>query len=137
MSDSQKQKNISTVFNEKLDAFLKEIQQVFPTDPNIRTAIRALNSIKSMNTTLIIKLWKIHFVDKYKREIEQGNIDFFVNKDFSEDLVGKVDNSEVIMQSINQLRDPIRQMTPNDKRVSIEYIQLLSKLSELYAADNA
>ena len=83
-----------------------------------------------MNPKMIVKIWKTFIVDKYKTEIESGSIDFFINKDYSADLV-VADNSDKIMASINRLREPIKNMTAEDQAKTMKYMQNLSKLSML------
>jgi hypothetical protein len=69
-------------------------------------------------------------VGKYKSEIDSGNLDFFINKDYSGD-VSVSQNSDKIMESIDRLREPIKNMTPENQTKVMKYIQNLTKLSEL------
>ena len=77
---------------------------------------------------MIVKIWNVYVVGKYKSEIEAGNIDFFINKDYAGD-VSSASNSDKIMDSINRLREPIKQMTPENQAKTMKYIQNLTKLS--------
>jgi hypothetical protein len=123
--------NIVTAFNDHFIEFVSDIQSVFPEDVDILTAKNSLIAIRKANPKMIIKIWTTFVVGKYKSEIEQGNIDFFVNKDYSEDLEG-ASNSSKIMEGINRLREPIRQMNPDNRAKSMKYIQNLTKLAGIY-----
>jgi len=79
---------------------------------------------------MIVKIWNTFIVGKYKNEIESGNIDFFINKDYSSD-VSSASNSDKIMESINRLREPIKNMSVENQAKVMKYIQNLTKLSEL------
>ena len=79
---------------------------------------------------MIVKIWNTFIVGKYKGEIESGNLDFFINKDYSSD-VSSAANSDKIMESINRLREPIKNMTPENQTKVMKYIQNLTKLAEL------
>ncbi len=122
--------NILSAFNDHFMEFISDIQNVFPEDPDILTAKNALLAVRKANPKMIVKIWTTFIVGKYKSEIEAGNIDFFINKDYSSD-VATASNSDKIMESINRLREPIRQMAPENQAKTMKYIQNLTKLAEL------
>ena len=96
----------------------------------ILTAKNAFIFARKSNPKLIVKIWKKYIVEKYKKEIEEGNIDFFINKDYSDDISAST-YSDKISESIDRLRNPIKNMDPIDQSKSMKYIQNLTKLSEL------
>ena len=122
--------NILTAFNDHFIEFINDVHRVFPEDVDILTAKNGLTAVRKANPKLIVKIWKSCIADKYKKEIESGNIDFFINKDYSNDLSGS-QNSDKIMESINRLRSPIKNMNENDQAKTIKYIQNLTKISEM------
>ena len=122
--------NILTVFNDHFIEFVTDIQKVFPEDPDILTAKNSLLTIRKANPKMIVKIWKTFIVDKYQREIDSGDLAFFMEKDYSTDIAG-TENSSKIMESINRLRGPIKQMTPDNQAKTMKYIQNLTKLAAL------
>ena len=68
----------------------------------------------------------------YKDIIEAGDINFFITKDYSADLA-RNDNADKIMESIDRLRNPVKQMSPENQAKTMKYIQNLCLLSNLYA----
>ena len=120
--------NILTAFNDHFMDFVSDIQSVFPNDPDILATKTALSTVRKANPKMIVKIWNVYVVGKYKSEIEAGNIDFFINKDYAGD-VSSASNSDKIMDSINRLREPIKQMTPENQAKTMKYIQNLTKLS--------
>jgi hypothetical protein len=122
--------NILTDFNDHFIEFVTDIQNVFPDDADILTAKNALITIRKANPKMIVKIWNAYIVGKYKPEIESGNIDFFINKDYSQDVSG-ASNSDKIMESINRLREPIKHMTPESQAKTMKYIQNLTKLAAM------
>ena len=122
--------NILTAFNDHFFEFVSDVQSVFPNDTDILTAKNALLLVRKANPKLIVKIWKSHVVGKYRDEIQAGNIDFFLKKDYSLDVAGDV-NQDKIMESINRLRSPIQQMSPENLEKTMKYIQNLTKLSEI------
>jgi hypothetical protein len=122
--------NIVTAFNNHFTEFLEDIQSVFPEDQDIQVAKNSLLAIRKANPRLIVKIWNTFIVGKYKSEIENGNIDFFLNKDYSQDLAN-ADNAGKILESIDRLREPIRSMSQENKSKCIKYIQNLTKLAAM------
>jgi hypothetical protein len=122
--------NILTAFNDHFMEFVNDIYNVFPNDVDILTAKNALSTIRKANPKMIVKIWKTFIVGKYSAEIEAGNLDFFINKDYSED-VSSYQYSDKITESIDRLRGPIKQMTKENQAKTMKYIQNLTKLSTL------
>lgn len=122
--------NILAAFNDHFLEFLNDIQGVFPEDPDILTAKNALTAIRKANPKMIVKIWKAFIADKYKQQIAAGDITFFIDKDYGSD-VSSAQNSDKIMESINRLRDPIRNMGAENQAVVMKYIQNLTKLSNM------
>jgi len=126
--------NILPVFNSHFIDFIQDIEKVFPEDVDIKTAKNSVIFLQKNNPKLLIKLWKKHVNAKYQTEIEAGNIDFFLTKNYSGDLT-KAQNSEQINEIIERLRGPISLMSEDNKQKTIKYIQNLTKLTNLYITD--
>lgn len=122
--------NITTIFNKHFFEFVDDIQNVFPENIDILTTKNKLITIKNMNPKIIIKIWKSAISDKYGKQIEAGDLEFFLNKDYSKDI-SSVENSGKIIEAIDRLRQPIKTMSEENKLKSIKYIQNLTKLSNM------
>ena len=125
------QSSILTAFNNHFMEFVDDIILVFPNDTDLLAAKNSLALIRKANPKMIIKIWASYVVNKYATEIDAGDIGFFINKDYKDDLE-RAENSEKIMESIDRLRNPIRLMSEEDRGKSMKYIQNLKKLSILY-----
>ncbi len=125
--------NILTAFNDHFLDFINDVQSVFPEDSDVLTAKNALSAIRKANPKMIVKIWKAFIADKYKSEIAAGDITFFADKDYSSD-VSVSQNSDKIMESIDRLRAPIKNMSPENQAKTMKYIQNLTKLSDLCEA---
>lgn len=122
--------NILTAFNDHFIEFINDVHLVFPEDADILSAKNALMAIRKANPKMIVKIWNAFIVGKYRSEIEAGNLDFFVNKDYSQD-VSNAANSDKIMESIDRLRAPIKNMSSENQAKVMKYIQNLTKLAQL------
>lgn len=127
--------SLLTAFNDHFNDFVSDIQSVFPEDPDILTAKNALLAIRKANPRLIVKIWNTYIVGKYKSVIEKGDIGFFLNKDYSQDLVNS-ENSGKIMEAIDRLRNPVKEMSPENQAKAMKYIQNLTKLAAIYEMQN-
>jgi hypothetical protein len=108
--------------------FIDDIQRVFPNDTDIATVRNALIQIRKANPKLIIKSFKESVSGPYEKEIEAGDLDFFINKDYGNDI----EDDNVILSKIDHLREPVRNMNKEDQDKSMKYIQNLTKLGKLY-----
>jgi hypothetical protein len=122
--------NLLTVFNDHFSEFVNDIHSVFPDDIDILTAKNAFSAVRKANPKLLVKIWVKFVAIPYKDVIEAGDINFFITKDYSSDLA-KNDNSDKIMESIDRLRNPVKQMSPENQAKTMKYIQNLCKLSAL------
>tara|TARA_B100000925_G_scaffold70234_1_gene48651 strand:+ start:1711 stop:2100 length:390 start_codon:yes stop_codon:yes gene_type:complete len=118
-------------FNDHFMEFVEDIERVFPDDNDISTVKNSFMELRKANPKIIIKVFKEQFLDLYSSEIENGNIDFFINKDYKKDI-GNMADSEYILKKIDLLRDPVKNMQKSDQEKVIKYIQNLSKLCGVY-----
>jgi hypothetical protein len=122
--------NILTAFNDHFMDFVNDVQSVFPNDADVLATKNALSAIRKANPKMIVKIWSAFIVSKYRAEIEAGNIEFFINKDYSQD-VSSAANSDKIMESIDRLRIPVKNMGPENQAKVMKYIQNLTKLAQM------
>lgn len=122
---------ILTAFNDHFMEFVNDIISVFPNDTDILSAKNSFTLIRKANPKMIIKIWHKYVVEKYEDVIESGDISFFINKDYRDDLTN-AENSEKITEAIDRLRNPVKLMTPEDQQKVMKYIQNLKKLSSVY-----
>jgi hypothetical protein len=122
--------NLVTVFNDHFSEFVNDVQSVFPDDADILTAKNALIAIRKANPKLLVRIWIKYVYTPYKEQIEAGDINFFLTKDYSSDLA-RNDNADKIMESIDRLRKPVKDMSPENQAKTMKYIQNLSKLAML------
>lgn len=122
---------IIPAFNKHFMELVDDIVSVFPDDVDIMTAKNSFITIKKMNPKLLIKAWDSFVVSKYHKEIENGDISYFLEKDYSQDLVG-TPQSQQIIDAIDRLRKPIKMMDTGNKEKILKYLQNLSKLTLIY-----
>lgn len=122
---------ILKAFNDHFVEFVEDIARVFPKNRDISVTKNALLAIRKANPKLIITCWNEYVVTPYSQKIDDGDLSFFIDKDYTNDLKD-MDGNDAIMQKIDKLRGQVREMSDDDQRKSMEYVQNLSKLSKLY-----
>lgn len=125
--------NFTNVFNTLFFKLVTTVIEYFPKDATLSTAEKSLNAIRKINPALIYRVW-VYYVDTpYKKEIDECNIDFFINKDYSSDLrdYAQVHDYKTIAGAIDRFREPVRNMDNEHQLIIMGYIQSLSKLAEL------
>ena len=128
MSDKS---SILKAFNNHFFEFIQDIIFIFPENTDLKATKTALEMLKRGNPTGIIKIWNANVYEKYKDVINNGDISFFSDKDYNADL-SRMNNAGEIMKAIDKMRDPVRNMSEENKGHSLKYMQNLCKLSCMY-----
>lgn len=124
-------RQVMKAFNDHFVEFLDDIRRVFPDDADIATVRNSLIAMRKANPKLIISAFKESVSGVYHEEIDRGDLEFFINKDYGRD-VGEGSVSNAVLKKIDCLRDPVKQMNKADQEKAIKYIQNLTKLCDLY-----
>lgn len=122
---------IMRTFIKHLIEMLDDILRIYPENIEILTSKKTIETFKQFNPSILIKSWYNFVYVKYKKEIELGNLDFFFEKDYSNDLNHLEDNNK-IMEMIDNVRIPLSNMSPKNKEHTISYLKNLNKLSMIY-----
>ncbi len=133
-SNLQVMKTFLLQFNE----FLEDILRIFPDDKDLITAKVYFDGIRKINPRLIINYWKYLIAEKYNDAVEGNNIDFFIEKDYENDIEDIATNRSwegdysYINEKICIIRDRVRDQNEANKKITMKYIVNLTRLSKLY-----
>jgi hypothetical protein len=122
--------SLLSAFNNHFGEFAEDIANYFPENMDIKTSINACYAIRKVNPALIIKVWKGSVVNPYKKQIDDGDFEFFINKDYSEDI--NIDQKDRALQVIEKLRVLIPKMAKEDQDKCMQYVKNLTTLSIHY-----
>ena len=120
------------VFNSQLTDMFRDILVLFPENKEIKIAQLKYDSIRRMNPSLIIKIWFQYVYSPYASVIDSGDVEFFYNKDYSEDLKYITGSKDIIIM-IDNIRTPIKSMDEDNKLIMAKYIKNLSAISTMYS----
>ncbi len=108
---------------------MEDVHSVFPDNADIDSAKTALFLIKKTNPRILMHAWITYIVGPYTDKIEKGDIGFFLEKDYTQDLEYM---GNAVMQKVDALRGPVREMGADNQAKSMKYIQNLTKLAKLH-----
>jgi hypothetical protein len=126
------QKQIVDIFNTHFGEFLDDIIRVFPLEESIHKAKTYINTITAKDPRMVITIWKCTVVAGYESQVMAGNIDFFINKDYTADLAKFGAASDKLLQTINDLRSKIRDLDEDNKAKTVKYMQNLTNISRMF-----
>jgi hypothetical protein len=131
-SQLQLKSQLLKTFNEQFMEFVEDIISVFPKDPDLTLAKNAFIFFKKANPKIIIDVWYRYVVLKYKNVIASGDISFFLEKDYGDDIANLSEWSSKSMEAINRLRGPVKNMNKENQAKSMKYCQNLTILCSHY-----
>ena len=131
--ESEAQKSLKEVFCTQLLEFIDDILRVFPNNLDLKTGKTFIVGLTKVSKRKLIGIWKTSVVDVYEEAIMNGDKEYFINKDYSEDLgEGGTDR---MMNVIEDVRSLIRNTSEENKDKAIKYLQNLTKICKLYYAN--
>ena len=80
----------------------------------------------------------MYLLKKYETQILSDDFDFFVTKDYSEEVetVPKSDaikySNDDILKGIEKIREPLNELSSENKALILQYFKNLIQLTELY-----
>ena len=118
-------------FNNQFVEFLEDIERVIPNNSDVLTAKNALLRLKKANPKLILTMWYKWVAQRFSKEIESGDYDFFINKDYKEEWEGSTSEGP-ILEAIDRMRSVVKQCDETSKETALEYVSNLCGLSKIY-----
>mgnify|MGYP001017132388 CR=1 FL=1 len=122
---------ILEVFITQLNDFFEDICKVFEGDKNIIFASNAIYSYSCVNPKKLVELWRNYAVIPYRKQIDEKDFTFFIEKDYTNDLLNMTYKDSII-NKLDELRGHIKNMNDNNRNKALKYVENLVKLCDLY-----
>lgn len=123
-------------FNSQFEEFLEDIVILFPENREIKTSKTALSMMKQANPKMVLSVWYRYIFVKYADKIEEENIDYFLEKDYTEDVAKLEERSggsgTSVIESINKIKGPLRELDEENTSKCLQYLKNLNNLSNMY-----
>jgi len=123
--------SVLKAFNNHLLEFIDDVIRIFPNNLDIKTGKTFIEGVKKVNPKKIITYWRDNILALYETEILEGDITFFVNKDYRNDIGTEAQT----LQVLEDIRGLVKETTQDNKDKAMKYLQNLTKLCKLYFSD--
>ena len=127
--------SILKAFTNHLIDMYDDLDRVYPKNVEVRNGRTWIELAKKTNPRLLITGWKEFLNDRYYDQILSGKVDFFLNKDYVEELKlynnGK-NNNKAYRDFINDIKKKYMEMEEDNQKKLLKYIQNLCKLAAIY-----
>ena len=123
---------ILKAFNSQFEDFLEDIELLFPENKDIRTTKTGLMMMRKANPKKMVSVWYRYICIKYEDEIEKENLEYFLTKDYSTDLKMEDGAAGKVMDAIDKLREPLRELNPENTKKCVQYLKNMNQLSKIY-----
>jgi hypothetical protein len=119
-------------FNKHFIEFIIDIERVFPNDTDIMSTRKTINKAITLMPRALIKMFNENIVKLYSKQIEEGDISFFIDNNYRKTHGYKEDDQVWALDKIESLREPVKNMNNDEQQKVLKYLQNLKKLTELY-----
>jgi hypothetical protein len=123
---------ILKAFNNQFEEFLEDVEVLFPENTDIKTTKTGLTMLRKANPKMIVSVWYRYICIKYEAEIEKEKLEYFLTKDYSNDLKMDEGAANKVLDGIDKIREPLRHLDPTNKKKTIQYLKNLNQLSKIY-----
>ena len=126
---------ILKAFTSHLIDLYDDLDRVFPRNVELRNGRTWIELTKKVNPRLLIKGWKEFLNDSYYDKIMNGDVDFFLNKDYNEELKkykGGANNNDSYREFFEDIKRKYTSMEGENQNKTLKYIQNLCKLADIY-----
>ena len=118
-------------FNKHFLEFIDDVESIFNNNKDILAAKEALLYLKKSNPTLIVQVWHQYVYKKYETQINNEDFDFFINKNYTEDLNGSPQIKK-ILEGIDRVRALLIDLDQENRKKTLDYVKNLCTLSKYY-----
>ena len=112
---------------------MDDILTIFPNNLDLKTGKTFIVGLTKVSKKKLVGIWKTSVVDIYEDEIMNGDKEYFINKDYKEDL-GE-GGTDKMMSVIEDVRKLMRKTSEENKNKAMKYLQNLTKICKLYYAN--
>lgn len=123
---------ILKAFNNQFEELLDDIEIIFPENNDIKTSKTGLLMMRKANPKMLVSVWYRYICVKYESEIDNENLEYFLTKDYSSDLKMDQGSASKVLEGIDKIRLPMRDLQQENKKTCIQYLKNLNQLSKIY-----
>ena len=119
-------------FGKLSESFIEVIEKEFPDDIEVRFAKNAILTLKKTNPRLLMNYWLTYIYMPNKEQIDVYDYSFIMNIDKFDNILEGFAQGEQIKNALNRLQSPVMNMSEENKKLWMTFVNNMSKLSVLY-----
>tara|TARA_Y100000389_G_scaffold12851_1_gene11514 strand:- start:78 stop:512 length:435 start_codon:yes stop_codon:yes gene_type:complete len=135
-SQSDIRKICVTNFVNQLTGFIDDLLIIIPNNEGIMSANKYVSTLSLVNPKLLLTMWYDSVTKKYATQIKEGDLEFALNKDYTDDISHKTENdsdsSASILVLIENLKQATKTLDDDQKKTIVKYLQNITQLTQLY-----
>jgi hypothetical protein len=128
--------DVLSAFNNHLTELFEALIDMFPNDQTLKIANTAILTLRKANPKIVLPIWKTYILDKYEENIMVGDMNYFLEKDWTKDFVEE-SSVKLVLEKITVIKKTIKNLSHDDLQKTILYLQNLTKLCKLYYINKA
>lgn len=118
-------------FNNQLEEFIESLLQILDNNIDLLTFKKLINQARKTNPKIVIQIWHKNVSLKYEDQIKSGDVDFFLSKDYKNDI-NKLENKGELVSTIENFKLLLKDIGESNQKTAMKFIQNLLTLSQLY-----
>ena len=124
--------SLAKVFCEHLNDFYTELIVLYPKNNELKAGRTIVQTFKKFNPKKLLESWRILVLIPYEKQIMDGNLDFFLNHDFQNEIKNGKYTKKESEDWMEEIKNLVRNMEDENLQKSIKYFQNLTKICKLY-----
>lgn len=113
-------------FNNMFIELVSQLSTICPTSI-IANNSNILKQIIKKDQRKVIDIF-VHYVLKYKQQIDKGDESFFINNSYS----GECGSDEGMVNKVFEFKELWKQLSPDNRNIVIQYMQFLCQIALNY-----
>ena len=123
--------SVETVFTTQLLNLMKTLNNRFPNDKDISLGITGVEQLKAVNQKKVVDMFVLYCY-KFREEVMKKNDNFFLERDFITEDLGKDSDNSSGTQIMNNLKNHWSELDSSERDAIWKYLQVLMTLSDKY-----
>ena len=122
-----------TNFINQLSGFMNDMLIIVPNNQEIVAAKNYVSMLSSANPKLLLTYWHTSVTLKYSEQINNGDFEFAINKDYTKDIEQtNTTENDSILKLIDNLKTIAKGLNDDKKKIIMKYLQNITQLTQLY-----
>lgn len=131
MCDNEEKNELLNTFNNHFKEMVNDVSTIYPNDLLLKMLHKSLNVLFMVSKKNLINFFKDYIISKYYDEIMNGDLSFFINKNYDNELSDDYKSNNII-QNIEYVKSLVKNLEETEQVKIISYFKNLITICKLY-----